>query len=97
MTRLCGSCDSGPLILAGYDSVGILKSKLASFRSRGRATMNQSTEPSRADFLIVTPLPEERDAILALLPSYRKLPPSKNDIRTYYVASVPVILRDSFR
>jgi nucleoside phosphorylase len=56
--------------------------------------VRQTAEASRVDFLIVTPLSEERDAILALLPSYRKLPPSEIDIRTYYLASVPITLPD---
>jgi nucleoside phosphorylase len=41
------------------------------------------------DFLLVAPLPEERDALLARLPGYRKLPPSEDDIRVYYVAQIP--------
>lgn len=51
-------------------------------------------EVSRADFVIITPLPEERDAVLTRLQEPRKLPPSDSDIRTYYVAAVPVTLTD---
>lgn len=50
-----------------------------------------------ADFLIITPLPEERDAILIALPNTQKLPPDGTDIRTYYVARVPVTLNDGAR
>lgn len=56
--------------------------------------MNDLEDISRADFVIVTPLPEERDAILTRLTSPRKLLPSESDIRTYYVASIPVMLPD---
>jgi nucleoside phosphorylase len=42
------------------------------------------------DFLIVTPLAEERDAMLAQLPGWRKMPPTEDDIRTYYSAALPV-------
>ena len=39
------------------------------------------------DFLIITPLPEEREAVLARLPNHRRLPPSTEDIRVYYSAT----------
>ena len=45
------------------------------------------------DFVIVTPLPEERDAVLRKL-KYRKLPPSNEDIRIYYAADLPVKFPD---
>ncbi len=40
------------------------------------------------DFLLVAPLREERDALLARLPGHRKLAPSEDDIRVYYAAEV---------
>lgn len=46
------------------------------------------------DFVIVTPLVEERDSFLARLPDYRKVPPSEEDIRTYYTAELPVHFSD---
>jgi nucleoside phosphorylase len=46
------------------------------------------------DFVIVTPLEEERDAVLSRLPGHRKLPPSEDDIRVYYEAEVPVRFSD---
>ncbi len=45
----------------------------------------------RIDFVLVTALEEERDAILDKLPGYRKLSPVKNDIRIYFQAELPVI------
>jgi nucleoside phosphorylase/tetratricopeptide (TPR) repeat protein len=40
------------------------------------------------DFLLIAPLPEERDALLARMPGHRKLPPSDDDIRVYYAAKI---------
>jgi nucleoside phosphorylase len=53
---------------------------------------NQSSEASmqEVDFVIVTALPEERDAVLAKLPGYKRLDPTSSDIRIYYLANVPV-------
>jgi nucleoside phosphorylase/2-polyprenyl-3-methyl-5-hydroxy-6-metoxy-1,4-benzoquinol methylase len=58
---------------------------------------NIATAPptnQKIDFVLVTALPEERDAVLAKLPGYRKLPPSRNDIRTYFQAELPVTFPD---
>lgn len=46
------------------------------------------------DFVLVTALAEERDAVLDKLPGYRKLPPSNDDIRTYFEAELPVTFPD---
>ena len=46
------------------------------------------------DFLLVTALEEERDAVLDKLPGYQKLPPFKDDIRTYFQAQLPVTFSD---
>ena len=40
----------------------------------------------RADFLLITALKEERDAVLKYLPSLKKQPPSDEDNRIYYAA-----------
>lgn len=45
---------------------------------------------ARVDFVVVTALAEERDAILKELPDCRKLPPSEEDIRTYFQSDLPV-------
>ena len=36
------------------------------------------------DFVIITALEEERDAVLSKLPNYKKLPPTEDDIRVYF-------------
>ena len=48
----------------------------------------------RADFVIVTALEEERDAVLSKLPNYRKLPPTEHDVRVYFHAELPVTYSD---
>ncbi len=40
------------------------------------------------DFLLITALEEERDAVLNRLPNYRQLPPNSDDVRVYYSASI---------
>lgn len=49
---------------------------------------------SRTDFIIVAPLKEERDALLALLPGHRKLPPSQEHVWVHYQAEIPVRFAD---
>jgi len=46
------------------------------------------------DFVIITPLEEERDAMLAHLENPKRLPPSPYDIRVYYPATIPVTFTD---
>jgi nucleoside phosphorylase/ankyrin repeat protein len=46
------------------------------------------------DFVIVTPLAEEREAVLDQLPGHKKVPASQTDIRVYYSAEVPVTIAD---
>jgi nucleoside phosphorylase len=50
--------------------------------------------PVGIDFLILTPLPEERDAVLRCLGSFRKLPPLEHDIRVYYASDLPATFSD---
>lgn len=49
---------------------------------------------STVDFVLVTALEEERDAVLGKLPGYRRLPPTRDDIRVYFEANVPVAFAD---
>jgi nucleoside phosphorylase len=51
------------------------------------------TDTRRVDFAIVTPLEEERDAVLSKVPNHRKLPP-EGDVRVYFEAEVPAVLSD---
>lgn len=46
------------------------------------------------DFVIITALEEERDAVLAHLPGNQRIMPSAEDIRTYRFARVPVHFPD---
>lgn len=49
---------------------------------------------SFVDFVIITALEEERDALLSKLPSHQKLPPTHEDIRVYFRAELPVTYPD---
>jgi nucleoside phosphorylase len=49
--------------------------------------MSMSISP-RVDFLIITALEEERDAVLLRLPGYQQIPASEADVRIYYEAVV---------
>jgi nucleoside phosphorylase len=49
---------------------------------------------SRVDFVILTPLPEERDAVLRRMPKVRRLPPVPDDIRVYYAGKHLVTFAD---
>jgi nucleoside phosphorylase len=51
------------------------------------------TMPS-ADFVIVTALEEERDAVLGKLPNPQKLGPFGDDIRVYFSSNLPVTFPD---
>lgn len=55
-------------------------------------TRKATTE--RPDFLLVTALREEHDALLRGLPGNRKLPPVADDIATCYQADLPVLSPD---
>jgi nucleoside phosphorylase len=59
---------------------------VASVKSRGE---HDAVSPP-VDFVIITPLEEERDAVLSKLKGWRKLPPSRRDILVYFVAMLPV-------
>ncbi len=46
----------------------------------------------KLDFLILTALEEERDALLRRLPEVRRFPPEKDSVRVYYSGSVGTTL-----
>jgi formylglycine-generating enzyme required for sulfatase activity len=58
--------------------------------------MGTGTSPKNAgvDFVIVTALEEERDALLSKLPGFKRLPPSDDVKNVYYTADVPVVFSD---
>ena len=45
---------------------------------------NDMNDMRPVDFVIVTALEEERDAVLDKLPGYQRLTPTEEDIRVYY-------------
>jgi hypothetical protein len=49
----------------------------------------------RVDFVIVTALEEERDAVLSKLQGGRKLPPTEADVRVYFHAGVVRLISQS--
>ncbi len=53
-------------------------------------TSSITSAAEQVDFVIITALEEERDAMLSKLPGYKRLKPSDADIRTYYKATVEV-------
>lgn len=56
-------------------------------RDTAYATMS-NTAVGVVDFLVIAPLKEERDAVLAHLGNARRLPPDEQDVRIYYQADV---------
>jgi nucleoside phosphorylase len=46
------------------------------------------------DFIIITALEDERNALLDKLPGYQRLKPSDEDIRVYFRSNLPVIFAD---
>ncbi|HEU4328541.1 MAG TPA: hypothetical protein VFS21_35715 [Roseiflexaceae bacterium] len=69
--------------------------RLLAVALQGRtSTSNSAAQQRPVDVLIIAPLREERDAVLRLLPAYRKLPPSASDIWVYYEALLPVMFPD---
>jgi len=54
-----------------------------------------SLSAQKIDFVIITALPEERDAILNKLPNYQQLAPTQDDIRTYFQSDLSVTFPDS--
>ena len=67
----------------------------------GQATPRPETDrapeaagPPPVDVVLITPLEEERDAVLARLDGHRQLPPTQDDIRVYYAAELPVTFPD---
>src|SRR4051812_41441357 len=48
------------------------------------------SDDTAVDFVILAPLTEERNAVLAHLPDPKRLPPSDTDILVYYESRLPV-------
>lgn len=58
------------------------------FHGSGRDSLLETREG--VDFVIITALEEERDAVLDKLPGYQREKPTEEDIRVYYSAQLPV-------
>jgi nucleoside phosphorylase len=59
-----------------------------------RPLIRETAGPPPVDVVLITPLEEERDAVLAKLVGHRQLPPTQDDIRVYYAAELPVTFPD---
>ncbi|HRI65660.1 MAG TPA: 5'-methylthioadenosine/S-adenosylhomocysteine nucleosidase [Polyangium sp.] len=57
-------------------------------RRSSKPKEKRSKKSERVDFLLVTALPEERDALLGQLPDYVRVPPQRDDIYVYFSADV---------
>jgi nucleoside phosphorylase len=57
--------------------------------------MSPASATKKADFVIMTALPEEREAVRRKLLGVRRLPPSADDVRVYYEAELPVTFPDA--
>jgi nucleoside phosphorylase len=55
---------------------------------------NDSSNPLPVDFVIVTALEEEREALLDKLCPYKRVNPSPDDILHYYMSDIPVTFPD---
>jgi len=60
---------------------------------RDRDTSTIVVQPP-VDFVVIAPMTEERDAVLACLPGYKRQPPSQNTIWVSYIAEVPAVFPD---
>ena len=63
-------------------------------RARKVMTNDFTTNIPPVDFVIITPLEEERDAILSKLSDYQKLGPFNEDINFYFSVDLPVTFPD---
>src|SRR5262245_13351470 len=54
----------------------------------------RSARGRRIDFVFVTALLEEQEALLEMLPGYQRLAPLAEDIYTYFQAEIPVTFPD---
>jgi nucleoside phosphorylase len=84
---------------ADWQSVGVAGAP-APAKSSGRVTESVAQPASsdateqQVDFVIITALEEERDAMLSKLPKPRRIAPSNDDIYVYYSAQLPITFSD---
>ena len=65
--------------------------------STARSTAKAPGKRERMDFLFVTALPEERDALLRKLPAYEKVAARKDDVHVYFRADFPLEGGEAYR
>ena len=75
-----------------YNVAGNLHMGTAQPREADAARETAGLPP--VDVVLITPLEEERDAVLAKLVGHRQLSPTQDDIRVYYAAELPVTFPD---
>jgi nucleoside phosphorylase len=87
-----GSISGDGVIIGNHNQSTVIKQTA----SKGNKTSSKPiTGTDRIDFLLVTPLSEERDAVLKKLENHRKQPPLANDKHTYFRAQVTATFPDS--
>src|SRR5689334_18165208 len=74
----------------------ILPVPSSSTRFPERAHMSQLPSATPVDFMLITALDDERKALLARLPGYRRIPAHHDDIHVYYEAMIPVRSPEGF-
>jgi nucleoside phosphorylase len=83
----------GQIVGTQYNADNITVYGQATPRPEANAAQEMAGPPS-VDVVLITPLEEERDAVLAQLDGHRQLPPTADDIRVYYAAELPVTFPD---
>jgi nucleoside phosphorylase len=87
-------------ILAGLQEFHVPEDYLAYVRDRIRLnnpTLAAIAADDPIDFVLLTALEEERDALLAKLPGHRKVEPDGHDVHVYYRAEVTTSRQDGGR
>lgn len=77
------------------DVSSVAESSVVDIVEKGTGVQRSDEIKRRVDFVLITALPEELDALLKKFPDYRKLPPSNEDIRTYYETEIPFSFPDN--
>src|SRR5262245_40864074 len=83
----------GQIVGTQYNADNITVYSQATPRPEANAAQEMAGSPP-VDVVLITPLEEERDAVLAKLDGHRQLPPTVDDIRVYYAAKLPVTFPD---
>lgn len=82
-------CDLLEKELSGHEPV-LSEARVSASPSPAVAVPGGPKKPQKIDFLFVTALPEERDALLRRLPGFSRAAPRKDDVHVYFQADLPV-------